>query len=105
MSHDERYGRYYVRLGTPLSPREAEFLRLMCEGCESMKIAGYRMGVSHNTLGEYVKRIKIRTGAKNWYQIGIWARDNGYADPLPRPIQDKMAMTRDIKTDTVPVRL
>jgi len=40
------------------------------------------MGVTTKTVSGYVKHIKIRTGATSAYQLGVWARDNGYADPV-----------------------
>jgi DNA-binding CsgD family transcriptional regulator len=69
------------RRGSPLAPREVEFLRLVCQGY-AIKQVSVIMGITRSTTSQFVTHIKRRTGARNLVQMGVWARDHGHAEPV-----------------------
>jgi DNA-binding CsgD family transcriptional regulator len=47
--------------GNPLSPRECEIVVILCEGVGLREVA-YRLGISHHTAGEHLKRVYRKLG-------------------------------------------
>lgn len=73
--------------GSALSARESQVLELLCAGYCGKRITR-ALGISQTTISEYTRRIKVRTGCQNAYQLGAWAAANLGENPLAinRPV-------------------
>jgi len=63
----------------PLTPRELQVLRLICDGHSSRAIAA-QLGVSFKTVACHRLRILAKAGVGNSVQLLRWAIKQGYVD-------------------------
>ena len=64
-------------LVVPLTDREAEVLRYLTEGLSNAEIAE-KLVIGHETVKTHVKRICMKTGARDRTQAVVWAYQNGF---------------------------
>jgi DNA-binding CsgD family transcriptional regulator len=61
---------------TPLTQLEIAVLRLHCQGLLADRIAPH-LGLSRHGVYSALHRIRLKTGARNSAQLGVWAVKNG----------------------------
>ncbi len=66
-----------AHLVVPLTDREAEVLRYLTEGMSNAEIAE-RLVIGHETVKTHVKRICMKTGARDRTQAVVWAFQTGF---------------------------
>jgi DNA-binding NarL/FixJ family response regulator len=64
-------------LVAPLTDREAEVLRYLCEGLSNAEIAS-KLVIGQETVKTHVKRICTKTGARDRTQAVVWAYQTGF---------------------------
>jgi DNA-binding NarL/FixJ family response regulator len=64
-------------LVVPLTDREAEVLRYLCEGLSNAEIAA-KLVIGQETVKTHVKRICTKTGARDRTQAVVWAYQTGF---------------------------
>jgi DNA-binding NarL/FixJ family response regulator len=64
-------------LVAPLTDREAEVLRYLTEGLSNAEIAE-TLVIGHETVKTHVKRICMKTGARDRTQAVVWAYQTGF---------------------------
>ncbi len=64
-------------LVVPLTDREAEVLRYLTEGLSNAEIAE-KLVIGHETVKTHVKRICMKTGARDRTQAVVWAYQTGF---------------------------
>jgi DNA-binding NarL/FixJ family response regulator len=67
-----------AQLVVPLTDREAEVLRYLTEGMSNAEIAE-KLVIGHETVKTHVKRICMKTGARDRTQAVVWAFQTGFA--------------------------
>ena len=65
------------QLVVPLTDREAEVLRYLTEGMSNAEIAE-KLVIGHETVKTHVKRICMKTGARDRTQAVVWAFQTGF---------------------------
>jgi DNA-binding CsgD family transcriptional regulator len=65
-----------VTPGNPLSARECEVVVIFCEGVGLREVA-YRLGISHHTAGEHLKRVYRKLGFTSQIQLVRYAIRTG----------------------------
>jgi DNA-binding NarL/FixJ family response regulator len=65
------------QLVVPLTDREAEVLRYLTEGLSNAEIAE-KLVIGHETVKTHVKRICMKTGARDRTQAVVWAFQTGF---------------------------
>ena len=66
-----------AQLVVPLTDREAEVLRYLTEGMSNAEIAE-KLVIGHETVKTHVKRICMKTGARDRTQAVVWAFQTGF---------------------------
>ena len=66
-----------AQLVVPLTDREAEVLRYLTEGLSNAEIAE-KLVIGHETVKTHVKRICMKTGARDRTQAVVWAFQTGF---------------------------
>ena len=66
-----------AQLVVPLTDREAEVLRYLTEGMSNAEIAD-KLVIGHETVKTHVKRICMKTGARDRTQAVVWAFQTGF---------------------------
>jgi DNA-binding NarL/FixJ family response regulator len=66
--------------GKPLSARECEVVVAICEGL-GVRESAHRLGISHNTVIEHLKRIYSKLGFTNQIQLVRYASRTGMIEP------------------------
>jgi DNA-binding NarL/FixJ family response regulator len=66
-----------AHLVVPLTDREAEVLRYLTEGMSNAEIAE-KLVIGHETVKTHVKRICMKTGARDRTQAVVWAFQTGF---------------------------
>ncbi len=66
-----------ARPGTPLTDRETEILRMLCQGYMTKHIAEMT-GLSSSTVETHRAKLMVRTRSGTAVQLGVWAATNGY---------------------------
>lgn len=74
----DRPGSSPSTLVVPLTDREAEVLRYLCEGLSNAEIAA-ELVIGQETVKTHVKRICAKTGARDRTQAVVWAYQTGFA--------------------------
>ena len=67
-------------LVVPLTTREEEVLRYLTEGLSNAEIAE-KLVIGHETVKTHVKRICMKTGARDRTQAVVWAYQSGFVSP------------------------
>ncbi|HTN80071.1 MAG TPA: response regulator transcription factor [Acidimicrobiales bacterium] len=67
-------------LVVPLTTREEEVLRYLTEGLSNAEIAE-KLVIGHETVKTHVKRICMKTGARDRTQAVVWAYQTGFVQP------------------------
>lgn len=73
----DRAGSPPSALVVPLTDREAEVLRYLCEGLSNAEIAA-ALVIGQETVKTHVKRICAKTGARDRTQAVVWAYQTGF---------------------------
>ncbi|HUZ51841.1 MAG TPA: helix-turn-helix transcriptional regulator [Streptosporangiaceae bacterium] len=66
-----------------LTPRQAQVVRLAAAGMTAKETAR-RLGISKNTVDEYIRDAKRRVKASTKAELTAWATMTGIADNQPR---------------------
>jgi DNA-binding NarL/FixJ family response regulator len=56
----------------PITEREADLLKAMGRGLCNKEIAR-ELGIAVRTVEGYRERLKLKTGCKSAFQLGVWA--------------------------------
>lgn len=72
-------------VGNPLTPREADVLRIAAEGVSTAEIAG-RLGLSPGTVRNHISSVISKTGTRNRIDAIRIARKEGWLLPSAPPI-------------------
>ncbi len=67
-----------VRPLSPVTAREGEILRLLCQGYSTKQIAP-KIGLSESTVETHRSKLMVRTESLTCVQLGVWAATNGYS--------------------------
>lgn len=65
------------RQGKSLIPSEIDLISRLESG-KSVRAIATDTGRTAQTVSAQVRRLMLIAGAKNHFQLGVWARDNGY---------------------------
>jgi DNA-binding NarL/FixJ family response regulator len=66
-------------LVSPLTEREREVLRQLCSGLSNAEIAE-TLVIGHETVKSHIKRICMKTGARDRTQAVVWAYQTGFVN-------------------------
>jgi DNA-binding CsgD family transcriptional regulator len=61
----------------PITPRQAQILRMWCSGKSAKEIA-HALGISWHTVKHTLGDIRRRAGTRTGPQLGVWAVQHGY---------------------------
>ncbi|MDX2362368.1 MAG: response regulator transcription factor [Crocinitomicaceae bacterium] len=76
---DEKFNPPQVVINDPLTAREQEILKLVCEELQNCEI-GEKLGISPRTVENHRRTIKVKTGARNMIGLLRYAVQNKLID-------------------------
>jgi two-component system, NarL family, nitrate/nitrite response regulator NarL len=84
----------------PLTGRERELVTLLAQGLKNKELA-YELGITEGTVKVYLSRLFQKVGAKDRFELAIFALKNYYASQTGEPA---VARSRDANGGCKPVR-